>query len=104
MTQVVMQSVYWFINVLIDILIGSAVLDMVRGFAPRYQPRGWLLAFFGIIYTVSDLLLKPVRKIVRPIRLGPVMIDLAWMITMAILVIVQSELMNVIYAIFHNIG
>jgi YggT family protein len=61
-------------------LIGRLVLDWVQAFARDWRPRGVVLVIAEAIYTVTDPPLKALRKVVPPLRIGQIAIDLAFMI------------------------
>mgnify|MGYP001240575226 FL=1 len=56
------------------------IIDYVRMFKPDWRPRGILLPLLEIIYTVTDKPLSFVRRFVPPLRLGPVALDLSFII------------------------
>lgn len=58
------------------------ILDYARIFAPTWRPRGLLLLACEGAYTVTDPPIKLVRKALPPIRLGGVALDLAWMVVL----------------------
>lgn len=68
---------------------GRLILDWVRVFAPHFRPRGALLVIAEVLYTITDPALKLVRRWVKPIRVGPVAIDVAWVIVMLALAVVS---------------
>jgi YggT family protein len=56
------------------------VFDLVQAFARDWRPRGPLLILLEIIYTITDPPLKLLRRIIPPLRLGQVQLDLAFLI------------------------
>lgn len=64
------------------VLWARFVLDWVRVLNPRFRPRGVWLAVVEAVYTVTDPPIRMFRKILPPIRLGAVALDLGWMLTM----------------------
>ena len=62
------------------LLIGRLVLDWVQVFAREWRPRGIVLVVAETIYTVTDPPLKALRKLVPPLRIGRVAVDLGFMI------------------------
>lgn len=83
------QIAWWAIEVVILALIARMFLDLWRSLNPRFKPRGFLVVFTEIVYTASDLLLKPIRKLVPPIRIGNGAIDVAFTILLLVLWILQ---------------
>jgi len=66
------------------ILWGRLVLDWVVILNRRFRPRGPLAVLVELVYTVTDPPIKMFRKILPPIRLGSISLDLGWMLTMLV--------------------
>jgi YggT family protein len=80
---------YWLV------LIGRLVFDFVQIFARSWQPRGPLLLVAEAIYTLTDPPLKALRRIIPPLKLGGIQLDLAFLvliIAVQILISVASRL------------
>ncbi|MGL4172788.1 MAG: YggT family protein [Actinomycetota bacterium] len=71
-------------------LIGRFVLDLVQSFAREWRPRGLVLVVAEGIYTVTDPPLKALRKVIPPLRLGPVQLDLAFSVLLLITIVVMG--------------
>ena len=65
---------YWLV------LIARLVLDFVRIFARSWQPRGPLLLIAECVYSITDPPLRALRRVIPPLRLGSVSLDLAFLI------------------------
>ena len=65
---------YWLV------LIARLVLDFVRIFARSWQPRGPLLWLAEFVYSITDPPLRALRRVIPPLRLGSVSLDLAFLI------------------------
>jgi len=61
-------------------LIGRLVLDWVQALAREWRPRGAVLVIAEALYTVTDPPLKLLRKVLPPLRLGAVQLDLAFLV------------------------
>ena len=70
------------IQIYIYVLWARFILDWVRVLNPRFRPRGVLLVLFELVFTLTDPPIKMFRRIVPPIRLGQISLDLGWMVTM----------------------
>ena len=68
------------LSVYLIILIGRLVFDFVQIFARDWRPTGVVLVLVEAIYTVTEPPLKVIRKVVPPIRLGQVSLDLGFLI------------------------
>ena len=61
-------------------LLGRLILDYVRMFAQNWRPKGIILAIAELIYGVTDPVMKVARRLIPPLRLGAVAIDLSFII------------------------
>ncbi len=64
------------------ILLGRLVLDWVQAFARDWRPRGPLLVVAELVYTITDPPLKALRKLIPPLTLGTLRLDLAFLVLM----------------------
>jgi YggT family protein len=62
------------------LLVGRLVLDWIQAFAREWRPRGVMLVVAEAVYSVTDPPLRALRRIVPPLRIGQVSVDLAFMI------------------------
>lgn len=69
-----------FLSIYLIVLIGRLVFDFVQIFARDWRPKGVLLILVEAIYTVTEPPLRLLRKIVPPIRIGQVSLDLGFLI------------------------
>ena len=69
-----------FLSIYLIVLIGRLVFDFVQIFARDWRPKGVLLILVEGIYTVTEPPLRLLRKIVPPIRIGQVSLDLGFLI------------------------
>jgi YggT family protein len=68
------------LNIFVLVLLARLILDYVRMFKPNWRPRGILLPILEIIYVLTDKPLSFVRRFVPPLRLGPVALDLSFIV------------------------
>jgi YggT family protein len=62
------------------VLIGRVVFDWIRIFAREWRPRGPALVVAEPIYTLTEPPLRGLRKVIPPLRLGGMSIDLSFMV------------------------
>lgn len=72
----------WVIRIYTYVLWARFILDWVMVINPNFRPRGVWVVVVETVYTVTDPPLKFFRKILPPIRIGQISLDLGWMITM----------------------
>ena len=58
------------------------IVDWVQVFARSWEPRGLLLVLLEGVYTATDPPIKAMRKVIPPVRLGTVALDLSFLIVM----------------------
>ncbi|CAN2194542.1 CCB3/YggT [Candidatus Nanopelagicaceae bacterium] len=56
------------------------IIDYVRIFARNWRPNSFLIAFFEMIYSITDPPMKFVGRFVPPLRLGGVSLDLSFIV------------------------
>ncbi|AIF40559.1 MULTISPECIES: YggT family protein [Dermacoccus] len=81
------------LDVFFVLLIARLVFDWIQVFARQWTPRGVVLVVAEAVYTVTDPPIKAVRRVVPPLRLGGVGIDLAFLIV-ALAVQVAANLLR----------
>jgi YggT family protein len=69
---------WWALQVYFLALVARLFIDLALSLNPSWRPSGLLLPFVEIVMTVTDPALKAVRKVIRPIRLGAIQLDLGW--------------------------
>jgi YggT family protein len=68
------------INLFTLSLVGRLILDYVRMFSPSWRPTGFMLWLATTIYAITDPAVNFVRRFVPPLRLGPVALDLSFIV------------------------
>ena len=85
------QIIDWVLWIFLLVLFARMILSWVPVLVREWQPRGAILVVAEAIYTITDPPLRVLRKILPPVRLGNMMLDLAFIG----LVILVSVLMRV---------
>lgn len=68
------------VNAYILVLIARLVIDWIQVFARDWRPRGPLAIVAEGIYTLTDPPLRALRRVIPPIRLGSVALDLSFIV------------------------
>lgn len=90
------QIINWVLWIFLLVLFARMILSWVPVLVREWQPRGPVLIVAEAIYTVTDPPLRVLRKILPPVRLGNMMLDLAFIG----LVILVSVLMKINFLVF----
>lgn len=72
------------------ILLARLVLEYIPVFNREWRPQGAGLVVAEVVYTITDPPLRLFRRLIPPLRLGPVALDLGFPITMLIVVVLMS--------------
>ncbi|WP_258371036.1 YggT family protein [Curtobacterium sp. MCBD17_021] len=79
------------------IMWGRFALDMVQAFNRTWRPQRVLLVIAEFVYTVTDPPIKAVRRLLPPLRLGPVALDFGWTIVMLVVIILRVVVQSLAY-------
>lgn len=71
-------------------LIGRLILDTLQSFARSWRPTGLVLVLAEVTYTITDPPVKLLRRIIPPVRLGNVALDLSFTVLFFVVVIAIS--------------
>lgn len=82
--QVIRQVLSLVVVLFLIFLLARAVLDWVQFFAREWRPKGASLVAAEAVYTVTDPPLRLLRRLIPPLRLGTVAIDVAYMVLFAV--------------------
>ena len=72
------------------VLFARLILEYIPLFNREWRPRGAGLVAAEIVYTVTDPPIKLFRRLIPPLRVGPVAIDFGFMLTMIVVLILMS--------------
>ena len=86
----ILGAVKFVIWLFLIVLIIRLVLDWVQMFARDWRPRGAVLVGAEVVYSTTDPPLKALRRILPPLRLGAVQLDLAFTALFLIVVVLLS--------------
>ena len=69
---------WWALQVYFFALVARLFIDLAISVNRSWRPSGLLLPVVEIVMTITDPALKAVRKVIKPIRLGAIQLDLGW--------------------------
>ena len=92
---IVFGLIYIALLLFLVTLIIRLVFDLVQMFARQWRPRGAALVAAHVVYSVTDPPLKRIRRLIPPLQLGGVSLDLAFLIVF----IVVSIAMGFVYTL-----
>ena len=78
------QILYGLILVFIGCMWIRFIVDWVQVFARSWAPSGLLLILLEVVYSVTDPPIKALRRVVPPLRIGSIAVDLSFIIVMIV--------------------
>jgi YggT family protein len=82
--------VFFVLFVFFLLLIARFVAEWVMVFARQWRPTGLVAAGLEVVYSATDPPLKALRRVIPPLRLGNVSLDLGFMVLMLVVVILMN--------------
>ena len=71
-------ALWWALQVYFFALVARLFIDLALSVNRSWRPAGLLLPLVEIVMTITDPALKLVRRVIPPIRLGAIQLDLGW--------------------------
>lgn len=84
------QLLSWLLLVYLLFLIARWITDLVLVLGRSFRPTGPLLVIFEAVYTVTDPPLRFIRRILPPLRVGSVQLDLGYLVLFLVIFVLRS--------------
>jgi YggT family protein len=91
---VVAAVLYYVLTVFLVLLFLRLVFEYVFLLARSFRPSGLVAMLLELIYTVTDPPLKALRRVLPPLRIGAVSLDLAFLVLFILVTILRSVTHN----------
>lgn len=72
------------------LLISRIVVELIRNFARDWHPTGLLVVLLEAIFTITDPPVKLLRRLIPPVRLGGIRLDLSIWVLFFILIVLMT--------------
>jgi YggT family protein len=70
------------------LILARVVLDITRSFARSWRPAGVAAIGVEMVYASTDAPVKSLRRLIPPLRIGPVSIDVSvWLLLITVLLL-----------------
>ena len=70
--------IWWALQIFFLAMVGRLIIDLLLSVNRGWRPTGIVLILVESVMTVTDPPIKAVRKVIKPIRLGAIQLDLGW--------------------------
>jgi len=88
--SIVFQVVYLVLYVFLLILLARFVMSTVLQFGRRWHPGRGAAATLEVVWSVTDPPLKALRRVIPPLRIGTVSVDLSSLVLLIILYVLMK--------------
>jgi YggT family protein len=85
-----LQIVSSVLLVFLILLFARFVVDWVMVLARSWRPSGLVAAGLEVVYSTTDPPLKAVRRVIPPLNLGSIRLDLGFMVLLIAVVLLRS--------------
>ena len=92
--MVVAAVLYYVLTVFLVLLFLRLIFEYVFLLARSFRPTGLVAMLLELIYTVTDPPLKLLRRVLPPLRIGGVSLDLAFLVLFIIVTILRTTTEN----------
>ena len=82
--QLIAGILYIAVLLYLLVLLARLVLEWIQSYAREFRPSGLSLVLFEVVYTLTDPPVNGLRRLIPPVRLGRVSLDLSLMILLIV--------------------
>ncbi|WP_089157216.1 YggT family protein [Micromonospora sp. NBS 11-29] len=90
MLSILFQVLYLLLYFFLLVLLARFVLGAVLAYGRRWQPGRGASAGLEVVWSVTDPPLRALRRVIPPLRIGTVSIDLASLVLLVILFVLME--------------
>lgn len=90
--DIVFSLIRFVLQIFQIVLWARFIIDWVRVLSRNFRPRGALAIAIEFVYTITDPPIRMFRRVLPPIRLGQVSLDLGWFLTMLCCIVLLAIL------------
>ena len=92
--SLIFSLLYLIVLIFQFLLLIRIIYEVVQMLARHWRPRGIALILASVVYSVTDPPMRALRRVIHPVRLGGIALDLAfivlWLITVILLAVLGS--------------
>jgi YggT family protein len=96
MKSIIGQVLYLVLYFMLLLLIVRLALSYVLQYARRWRPSRGAAASLELVWTVTDPPLHALRRVIPPLRIGTVSIDIAFLVLLLILYVLMRVVAGVL--------
>ncbi|MDR3360922.1 MAG: YggT family protein [Bifidobacteriaceae bacterium] len=78
--RVVAYGIWLIAQLYLLLLVARVVIGLVMALSRDWRPKGAMAALFEVVYTLTDPPLRAMRAVIKPVQVGPIALDLAFIV------------------------
>ncbi|MGX1768268.1 YggT family protein [Dietzia sp. NPDC055343] len=86
-------QVFWYL------LLARIVVEMIASFSRSWSPKGFVAVLLEWLFTLTDPPVKALRKVIKPVRLGQISLDLSVLVLFVIIIVIQVILRYLMFSV-----
>lgn len=86
---------YVILQIFVLILIARIVIEMIQSFSRNFQPPRWFIYIAEPLFMITDPPVKALRRVIPPLRLGNVSLDMSVIVLFIILSVLRVIVVQV---------
>ena len=94
-----LQIVSSVLLVFLILLFARFVVDWVMVLARSWRPQGLVAAGLEVVYATTDPPLKAVRRVIPPLNLGTIRLDLGFMVLLIAVILLRRVLDSLAFSL-----
>jgi len=89
------SAIYLVLRIFVLILIARIVIEMIQSFSRNFQPPRWFIYIAEPLFVITDPPVKALRRVIPPLKLGGVALDMSVIVLFIILSVLQVIVLSV---------
>lgn len=88
--QILLSVIYIALLIVFIAMWVRFAFDWLQVLNPAWRPRGVVVLVAESSYSITDPPIKAIRRVIPPLQLGSIRLDLAWTIVLIVVLILMS--------------
>jgi len=94
--SLLIQGLLWLVEIFRLVLFVRIIIDLIRTMNPNFRPKGIFLVLLEICYTLTDWVIRPLSRLIKPVRIGGGYLDLSILALFILLALAERLLANLL--------
>jgi YggT family protein len=86
------EILFWVVELYVLALIGRILVEMIHSFSRNFRAPRWFVVIAEFLFVITDPPVKALRKIIPPLKMGNVALDVSVLVLFFLLQVLQIGL------------